>query len=150
MFSYNRHVQKIARRRPPARNAAFGFGEIIVSLALLTAALVGIGRFVHTVQAGLKERELSHLIGWEIANVRDTISTWKLEDISVERIESLPIPKVLSARVGSAHWRAIVDPVEQPVHGLRVTLAFKCVLHEQESEPEQLVFWIATHGEGDE
>ena len=151
MSSRKTHLaQTVMRRRFRDRNAAFSIGELVVSLTLLTVALIGVGRFVRTVHSGLKQRELSQLIGWEIANARDSISTWKPEAISVERINALPISKALSSRLDSVHWHAVVDPVTQPVDALRITLTLQCVFHEQASEPDRLVFWLPIQGEGDD
>ena len=150
MSSRKTHLeQTVMRRRFRDRNAAFSIGELVVSLTLLTVALIGVGRFVRTVQSGLKERELSQLIGWEIANARDTISTWEPEAVSTERIAALPISKALSTRLDSVHWHAVVDAVTRPVDALRITLTLQCILHEQDSAPERIVFWIPVQGEGD-
>ncbi len=136
------------RERGGAIRNAFSTMEVTVALLLLTACAMGVGRFVSQVQVGLRERELSRCLGWEIENAKETILSWQPSQVSVARIESLPVSEAALQRLAAAGWqaegwRADVTSIEQPVNALQVTLRLVCRLESQPAVPKKMTFWIA-------
>ncbi|MCC7337984.1 MAG: hypothetical protein IT422_23080 [Pirellulaceae bacterium] len=117
--------------------------EVIVAIALLGTATVAIGRFAVTTKQGLRERELATRLSNELLNARERIGSWPQEQLAAEHIEAIPFSKSLTEQVDDLKWRAIVDPVAEPVSALRVTLKLECSLHGQTAQPQTLTFWVA-------
>ena len=64
--------------------------EVLVAVALLTAAVVGVGRFMTAANTGLRHRELSARLEWELVNARERIGSWHPADVTKQSIERLP------------------------------------------------------------
>ncbi len=117
--------------------------ELIVAMAVLATAMVGVGQFASNTGRGLGQRELSSRIGWELANAREQIGSWKPENIAVERIESLPFSASLKNSLDDLRWQAQVESIVEPAHAIRVALTLHCTHHDQPAQPASLVFWVA-------
>ncbi len=117
--------------------------EMIVAMAVLATAMIGVGRFASNTGRGLSQRELSSRIAWELANAREQIGSWKAEDIAVDRIENLPFSTSLENRLDDLRWQAQVETITAPAKAIRVALTLHCTLHAQPARPASLVFWVA-------
>lgn len=118
--------------------------ELLVALAILATAMVGVGQFASNTGSGLSQRELSTRIGWELANAREQIGSWQPENINVQQIESLPFSESLNNNLDDLRWRAKVETLTEPARAIRVALTLHCTLHGQPAQPASLVFWVAT------
>ncbi len=123
--------------------------EMLVAVSLLAFAVTAMGQFVSQVNSGLRDRELSARLGWEIMNARELIGTWPIEDITVEQIEKLLVSEPLAKSLTDAKFKALVVPVDEPLAAIRVTLALECKLAGQLAQPAVLTFWIARQSDGD-
>ena len=121
--------------------------EPLVATAILTTAMIGVGRFRASTAQGLHDQELNARMSWELVNVRERIGAWPLEEITVQRIESLPFSSALTNQLEELRWRATVAPIDDPIAGLQVTLRLQCKLYEQTVQPKQLTFWVAKPSE---
>ena len=117
--------------------------ELLVAMAILATAMVGVGQFASNTGSGLSQRELSTRIGWELANAREQIGSWKPENINVQRIENLPLSESLKHILDDLRWRAKVETLTEPARAIRVALTLHCTLHGQSARPASLVFWVA-------
>jgi hypothetical protein len=117
--------------------------ELIVAMAVLATAMVGVGQFATNTGRGLSQRELSSRIGWELANAREQIGCWKPEDIAIDRIERLPFSESLKNSLDDLRWQAHVESIAEPAHAIRVALTLHCTHHDQPAQPASLVFWVA-------
>lgn len=117
--------------------------EVIVAIALLGTATVAIGRFAVMTKQGLREREIGARVSNELLNARERIGSWPHEQLTAKRIEELPFSKTLAEQVDNLKWRAIVEPITDPVNARRVTLKLECSLHGQTAQPQALTFWVA-------
>ncbi len=116
--------------------------EILVAVALLGSAFIGVGQFMSMTKAGLRNRELSTRIAWELQNARERIGTWPLSDINRENIEQLPFSDALAEMLSEPRWQAVVTAIPEPIPTIRVTLELHCVLSGQDAQPDSLTFWI--------
>lgn len=115
--------------------------ETIVATAMLGIAVVTVGRFSATVGQGLRDRELSARIGWELVNLRETVGSWPLEKISSSSIESEPA-NIVSGLIENPRWDAKVVEVVKPAKAKRVTVKFVCKYRGQTAAPSELTFWV--------
>ena len=140
-----REYRPVARRCCPLRNRKYGLTttEVLVSIAVLGAAVTGVGKFASTMQQGLRDRELSARIGWEVLNAREEIGSWNFAEITAERIEAMPVSDVLHRDILDARWEAQVEIIEQPVAATQVTLALAGNYRGQAARPQRLTFWVA-------
>jgi hypothetical protein len=118
--------------------------EVLVAVALLAAAVVGVGRFMTAANAGLRNRELSARMEWELVNARERIGSWQPADVAKQNIERLPFSEALTRSLEEPRWEAEVTRIEQPARAIQVTLQLHCVLAGQPAVPERLTFWLAT------
>ncbi|MEZ6133337.1 MAG: hypothetical protein R3C53_00365 [Pirellulaceae bacterium] len=125
-----------------ARRPAFSTVEVTVAIILLALTAGTLGRFVASVRHGLRERELSCYLGWEIENARARISTWELADVSVENIARMPFSPAIVERLPDARWTSTIETITEPIAAIQVTLQLQCTLHGQAAEPARLTFWI--------
>lgn len=135
------------------RRGVFNSMELIVALAVLTVAAVGIGRFVTSVHSGLRELEDQSRLQWELTNARERIGCWRVDHISRERIAQLPISSELSQAYSNLAWRARVQPIEEPHEALQVELSMHGEYRGQPAVLSEITFWEfeeATGGEDDE
>lgn len=116
--------------------------EVIVALAVLATAVVGVGRFAATTNRGLRERQLSSRIGWELTNAREQIGAWDPESVTPSRIESLPFSSGLTDELHDLQWQAEVAPLSAPAQALQVSLTLQCTFQGQTARPASLVFWL--------
>lgn len=121
--------------------------EMLVAMSLLAAAMTMVGKFVHQVQAGLKNQELSARFDWELLNARERIGSWAEEQITVQQIQQIPISDSLSSQVTNAHFAASIMKIETPLPATQVTLAFECEVAGQTIQPSMLTFWVASPAE---
>ncbi len=128
--------------RPTLLRGGTSTVELLVSMAVLTTAVLGVGRFASTTRQGLHDRELNSRIGWELANAREQIGAWQPTDVSVKEIESLPFSDYLKQELSDVRWQASVESISEPAQVLQVTLALHCTINEQAARPASLVFWI--------
>ncbi len=133
--------------RPIARRLGTSTVELLVALALLATATIGVGQLASRTKAGLRNRELSSRLNWELTNARETIGTWPLSEITVEKIEQIPISQSLRSRLTDLRWEANVESIQQPAEALQVKLSLHCVIEEQSAQPVALTFWIDTSKE---
>lgn len=117
--------------------------EVIVAIALLGTATAAIGRFAVMTKQGLHQRELGTRLSAELLNARERIGSWQPEQLTGQHIEELPFSAELVEQIDDLKWRAIVEPVEEPVRALRVTLKLECSLHGQTAQPQAITFWVA-------
>ncbi len=117
--------------------------ELLVAMAILATAMVGVGQFASNTGSGLSQRELSTRIGWELANAREQIGSWKPENINVQQIENLPFSDSLKYNLDDLRWQAKVETLTEPARAIRVALTLHCTLHGQSAQPASLVFWVA-------
>ncbi len=82
--------------------------EMLVAISLLAFAVTAMGQFVSQVSSGLRDRELSARIGWEIMNARERIGSWPIDDITVEQIEQLQVSEPLAKSLTAAKFTARV------------------------------------------
>ncbi|MEO8268851.1 MAG: hypothetical protein ABI557_03965 [Aureliella sp.] len=127
----------------PRKRYGSSIAEVIVAITLLGTATVAIGRFAVMTQQGLHQRELSTRLSAELLNARERIGSWPQEQISVEHIEGLPFSQTLTEQVDELKWRAIVEPISEPISALRVRLQLECALHGQTAQSQALTFWVA-------
>ena len=121
--------------------------EVLVAISLLAVATALVGGFVHQVQAGLRDRELSTRCDWELMNARERIGSWQTDQISLEKIQQIPISDSLSSHVNNAHLIASIKNIEKPVPATQITLAIECELKGQTVQPSILTFWVPTMDE---
>lgn len=135
-------LQSAGDRRKPRLQRGTSTVEVIVALAVLATAVVGIGRFASTTNRGLRERQLSSRIGWELTNAREQIGAWVPEMITPSRIENLPFSSGLSDQLQDLQWQAEVAPITAPADALQVILTLRCTFQGQTARPASLVFWV--------
>ncbi len=123
--------------------------ETLVATAILTTAMIGVGRFRSSTTQGLHDQELNARLSWELSNARERIGAWPVEEITTEHIESLPFSVALKDLIEEPAWRASVAPIDDPIEGLQVTLKLQCKLYEQTVQPKQLTFWVAKPSQSD-
>jgi hypothetical protein len=121
--------------------------EVFVAISLLIAASALVGAFVHQVQSGLRDRELSTRCDWELMNAREQIGSWPPERISVEQIQQMPLSDSLSTQLAKAYLTASIQNIEKPMPAKQVTLAIECDLHGQIVQPSILTFWVPSSAE---
>ena len=131
-------------RKSKTRNlrSAVTLTEAVVATVLLGLAVAGVGHFVSSVQRGLKDRELSARLDWEMVNARETIGSWPVEWVTQERIESLSVSPTLLKELTDVHWEAEVSSILDPVAATQVTLTLACNYGGQKARPQQLTFWM--------
>jgi hypothetical protein len=130
-----------------ALRKAFSTLELIVALALLTSVVASVGKYASYVQRGIRDRQLAQQLHWELVNTRELIASWKIAEVTKQRIESLPISAQLVEQLTQASWLATVEP-ESAVAAfssdvLAVTLQFRANLRDQAIRPLELKFWVA-------
>jgi predicted lysophospholipase L1 biosynthesis ABC-type transport system permease subunit len=125
------------------RRAGVSTVEVLVAIALLTAAVVAVGRFAVSANSGLRHRELSARLDWELVNARERIGSWNLAEVTKQRIESLPFSDALAPTFANPRWVAEVKQIEQPARAIQVTLQMHCLFAGQPAIPEKLTFWLA-------
>lgn len=130
--------------------AATTTAETMVAIAILGIAMAGVGRFVASVNQGLRERELSARIGCELINARERIGSWSPEEITKANIERLPVSEVLMGHLQEAHWKASVSAIEEPASALQVELTLVCKYQGQLATPDRLTFWVERMGGANE
>lgn len=118
--------------------------ELLVAMALLATATVGIGKFISATTEGLQARELSARIGWELDNARERIGAWADSELTEQQIENLPFSEALTGQLDNLHWSATVTPTAQPAQTKRVHLTIECQLFDQTARPDSLTFWVAS------
>ncbi len=128
--------------RRSERRTATSTLELVIAFGLLVLAASMVGRFVSQVKRGLKERELSARIEWELINDRELIGSWSPDQITRERIEQIPLSKSLANRLTTGRLVAQVSHIEEPIAAEQVTLAIACERGGQTMEPAVLTFWI--------
>ncbi len=142
----NTEANRIARRLRRLECAYYFSGtttvELIVAMVVLATAVVGVGRFASNTGQGLRARELSSRIGWELANAREQIGSWQPASIAVDKIESLSFSESLRENLDDLRWQAEVEAVSEPAHAIRVVLTLHCRLQDQPARPASLVFWV--------
>jgi hypothetical protein len=114
----------------------------MVAMVILAIAATAVGRFVVSVQKGLRDRELSARIDWELTNARERIGSWPISEVRQEKIEALPISSFLQASLDQPGWRAEVKSISQPIDARQVTLQLQCVWQGQRATPACLTFWV--------
>ncbi|MCA9131616.1 MAG: hypothetical protein KDA45_00605 [Planctomycetales bacterium] len=124
--------------------------EVIVALTLLGTAAIGVGRFAASAADGLRARQLSSRIAWELTNARERIGSWRASEVTAERIESIPFSPTLASHLEAPRWQASVQRIEVPTPAIRVTLALHCLLEQQQATPDQLIFWMADDNDNTE
>lgn len=122
--------------------AATTTAELIVAMVVLSAAVGGVGRLASSVTSGLRERELSARIGWEIVNAREQIGSWTPGEITSQRIAALPISEALTSQLSHCRWESSVSVIERPARAIRVNLALVCEYQGQQASPQRLTFWV--------
>ena len=128
--------------RPQPQRIGSNTLEVTVALVLLGLTATAVGKFVSQVHVGLRQRQLSQQIGWELENIREQVATWKSDSITAERIENLPIAPALAEQLENPRWHAIVSTIDQPLPVKQVSLSFEYVYLSQSSSPAGLTFWI--------
>ena len=118
--------------------------EVLVAIALLAVATTLVGGFVHQVQAGLRDRELSTRCDWELLNARERIGSWRTEQITLEQIRQIPVSDSLTSLVENAHLTASIQDIEKPLPAKQITLAIECDLKGQTVQPSILTFWVTS------
>jgi hypothetical protein len=145
-------------RKHRSRHAA-SVAEVVVATAILTIAMTGVGRFAYNIKQGLRTRELSSRMDLEINNLREEVGSWKVEDISSQRIEAIPISDNLQTYLEQPRWEAQVVTLSKPVEAVQVTLSLHCQIEGQRAKPATRTFWIVDqsaaemridNGDGDE
>jgi len=116
--------------------------EVLVAIALLAAATTMVGGFVHQVKAGLRDRELSTRCDWELMNARERIGSWRVEQITLQKIQQISIAESLIAHIANAHLSAAIQKIEKPQPAIQITLAIECELDGQTIQPSVLTFWV--------
>ncbi len=123
--------------------------EVIIAVALLAIAASLVGRFVSQVRSGLRDRELSARVGWELQNARERIGSWSTDEITKERIAQLPVSKAVASKLENARLNATVLRIDSPVVATQVTLGLRGELNGQAVQPAVLTFWVPIeNGEG--
>lgn len=133
---YDVMLQRNYRRR------AASTAEVLIAIALLVVATSLVGGFVSQVSDGLRDRETSSRLEWELLNAREVIGSWSADEITAERIAELPISAALADRVKNAKLRAIVAQIDKPARAMQVTLGIRCEWQDQLIEPSTLTFWV--------
>ncbi len=123
--------------------------EMLVAISLLAFAVTGMGQFVRQVNSGLRDRELSARIGWELLNARERIGTWPKERLTVEQIQKLPVSAALAESLEEAQFTASIVTIATPIRATQITLALECKVLGQPAQPAVLTFWVAAEGDGD-
>lgn len=121
--------------------------EVIVAIALLAAATTVVGGFVHRVQKGLRDRELSARFDWELKNTRERIGSWPEEHLTLERIQQIELSKSLlpgDSPETKPRLTASIQKIEKPLPATQITLAIECNLHGQTIQPSIFTFWVPT------
>lgn len=131
-------------QRDIARRLGTSTVELLVALALLATATIGVGQLASRTKAGLRNRELSSRLNWELTNARETIGAWPLSEITVEKIEQIPISQSLQSRLADLRWEATVESIQQPAKALQVVLSLHCMMEGQSARPVALTFWVDT------
>ncbi len=132
---------KIRRRR------ATSTMEMVVAIALLAATATMVGKFVHQVKLGLRDRELSARFDWELMNAHERIGSWPLERITLEEIQQISLPKALTEHVANARLTASIQKIEKPLPATQITLAIECERYGQTIQPSVLTFWVPSSAE---
>lgn len=122
--------------------------EMLVATSLLVFAVSALGQFVSHINSGLRDRELSARIGWELLSARERIGTWPIERVTVEQIEQLPISAALANRLDEAKFTANVVQLDAPLNATQVALALECNFGGQKAQPSVLTFWVVPESEG--
>ena len=133
---YDVMLQRNYRRR------AASTAEVLIAIALLVVATTLVGGFVSQVSDGLRDRETSSRLEWELLNALEVIGSWSADEITAERIAELPISAALADRVKNAKLSAIVAQIDKPARAMQVTLGIRCEWQDQLIEPSTLTFWV--------
>lgn len=132
------------------RRQAFSAMELIVSIALLTSALVAVSQFVSHAGRAQHNQELSARLQWEIINARETIGSWHPAQVTPERIVELPVSEQLKEHISGLRWETRVATVRHPLPALRINLQLQGEHLGQAIAPERLTFWIVLEENADE
>lgn len=138
-------MSKLFRSRMPHGGAGrWGTSvvELLVALALLGTVALGVGQLTVRTKEGLRNRELSSRLNWELKNARETIGAWPVSEITVEKIQQMPISLSLASQLEDLGWEASIEAISQPVDALQVTLTLRCRIDEQAARPVSLTFWV--------
>jgi type II secretory pathway pseudopilin PulG len=87
---------------------AFSTVETIVATVLLGIVVALVGQFSGSVRSGIRDRQLSQRLRWELENVREVISSWPVAEVTQERIETLAISSELEKELEEPRWVATI------------------------------------------
>lgn len=137
-----RQRRELAKPPMTMRRDAITILEAIVALTLMGSALTVLGQFVSGVQSGLRDRELSGLMAWELENACERIRSWKPIEVTAERIEAIAISEQLTSLVQTPSWKAEVAEITEPIRARQITLGLRCVIQGQSAEPQRITLWL--------
>lgn len=116
--------------------------ELLVAIAIMGFAVVAMGQFTSHVNRGLRDRELSARIDWELQNARERIGALAPESITAEQIAKLPVSASLANWLHEPKFITRIEQMETPVKAIQVTLALECGLNGQTAQPAVITFWV--------
>lgn len=121
--------------------------ELIVAIALLTVLTSAIGQYVTYVNRAVRMRELMQDIRWELENARESIGSWRSDEITEQRIQEISFSTTLREHLQDPSW--VVEILPARIHGLEQAESFRTVrlgitagYLDQTIHPVSLIFWV--------
>lgn len=130
--------------------------ETMIAMTLMGVAAASVGTFVSHVSQGLKDRELSARIGWEISNLRETIGSWNVAEITLERIQSVELSPAIRDQLDQPRWEVAVEDVQlgpdsqRRLDAIQISLTLAGIYRGQTVRPEHLTFWVIQEDDASE
>ncbi|MFK7738212.1 MAG: hypothetical protein AB8B50_19445 [Pirellulaceae bacterium] len=146
MFSHElaKTTQPVLPPRKPRIQMRLGVTttEAIISALLLGLTVAAAGKFASMTHEGLRERELSARIDWELVNARERIGSWSPTEVTEPNVESVAFSAHLKEHFDELAWQAEVEKVETPLAALQVRLSLTATRKSQAIRPADLTFWV--------
>ena len=120
--------------------------EAIISLAVLAVAVAVVGKLSGSMTQGIHERETSWRLSLELTNLRETVGSWRFSEVTVDKIQAIPISPWLSERVDDPRWKVEVTEETELIKAKRVRVALQCEIQGQLATPDALTFWVPEQG----
>jgi hypothetical protein len=94
--------------------------EVLVSCGIMAAAALTTSMFHARTQASAHAVRLAAQARSAVINAREELGSWPPAELSIDRIEQLPIPDEQSDALPEAHWNIDIQEVDEPIHGKRI------------------------------
>ena len=117
--------------------------ELLIGCVLLSVATISTSMFHTRASMMARSIKVAALAREVLLDAREEIGTWTVDEVTQERVASLPIRDELKNVLPEAAWIVRIDTLEEPVIGLRIFLDLQWADGGQIRTASGITFWVA-------